>query len=748
MKNALKLYSLFLWLLIFSVNLNALSAVPETPFYEMSFPGQLTGSVIAQPEKGRHDSAVAWIKKSGCEIISDMPIVGLIEVYPTTMSIEQFEFRATGSGLFQMIERDVVQECFSDVIPNDPLFNYCWYIRASNTDQDIDADLAWDNIPATAITRTVAILDGHGTLGHVDLDANVVARYNAHTQTSNIDPENSNEKHINACAGIVAPVYNNGIGVPGLGKNLLKLRLVKFGYNAQSNGSFAATFADQVRAFNNAASDPTVASVSCSWGSNYSASVQVAINALISAGISVFASTGNSGLITSSQYPAAYIGVLAVSATSSSDLKSSFSNYGGVTFCGAPGNSITTTDNMGTSGYTTNDYNQSFSGTSASCPMVAAVGGLLKTVRPDAPSDSIKKWIAQGCEKVGPYNYTTSAAHPLSSWSLETGYGRLNINNSLLKALAWNGVVVPPPSAHTISVTCSASPSVIEVGQQLTISAVQSTNAPSLPQIASTIQYFYSTDPVYSSSDILIATDQTVLGTGTASGDESAMYIIPSGTGTRYILVTDAQLQLKCSSVITVGAASPPPPPPAGFVDAAISFNVAPPSITCQNSLTISVKITNTGSVAISAYKISYGWNNSLSTLTVNLPSPISPGSFRSASFQNWMIPSLGNNTFRANILTINGSQDGNLLNNSIASVCQRTTCPTGDVEVIMPDYVPDPEEMVLTMELQRTFVYSITGSLLYTLLPNERPVLAYGLYIIREEYNYGTVITEKRTSL
>jgi subtilisin family serine protease len=84
------------------------------------------------------------------------------------------------------------------------------------------------------------------------------------------------------------------------------------------------------------------------------------------------ASAGNNNT-SAPQYPAAYAGVLSVAATDELDVKSSFSNYGSAVFVDAPGSHIISAVPGG--GYSISN------GTSFSAPLVAAMAGLVRSLR-------------------------------------------------------------------------------------------------------------------------------------------------------------------------------------------------------------------------------------------------------------------------------------------------------------------------------------------------------------------------------
>ena len=133
------------------------------------------------------------------------------------------------------------------------------------------------------------------------------------------------------------------------------------------------------------------------------------IEEAVKAGVTVVASAGN-GNTSIPQYPAAYPGVLGVSATKLNDTKTSFSDYGSTIFVSAPGSNIISAFPGG--------YYAELSGTSFSAPMVAAEAALLRSLK----TSGWKNSIAAGVDNINALN---------PAYIGQLGTGRIN----LLKAL-------------------------------------------------------------------------------------------------------------------------------------------------------------------------------------------------------------------------------------------------------------------------------------------------------------------------
>jgi serine protease len=99
------------------------------------------------------------------------------------------------------------------------------------------------------------------------------------------------------------------------------------------------------------------------------ATVEAVLQDLIALGVTVVAAAGNEGANACGHFPSAQIGVISVGATTSSDVRASFSNYGTCVTIMAPGASITSARLGGGS--------VSMSGTSMASPHVAGTAALM-----------------------------------------------------------------------------------------------------------------------------------------------------------------------------------------------------------------------------------------------------------------------------------------------------------------------------------------------------------------------------------
>jgi Subtilase family/Secretion system C-terminal sorting domain/CARDB len=531
----------------------------------------------------------------------------IVEI-PTGYSFEAFNKRCMQSGCIQQVHRDEIIACQSHQT-NDPMFNSSWHIQQAN-DIDIDAPEAWNLIPTSAPMRSIAIIEGVGfdTL-NVDLAGRFIDRYNAVDNSTNVYSNVTAERHGTATSGIPGAIANNAISAAGLGYNKLKLQVIRLGYNITSTGNFTTTSVMQAAAVNRAIAQSSTVAISMSFSSSsyqsafFNAITSARLQGRANKGIPVFASTGNSGLNTWTNYPASYSGVIAVGATTSSDGRASFSNYGPGITLSAPGSSIATTDITGAEGYSTGD-NAYFSGTSAACPLAASVGALMLVANDQLTETQVKQFLAQSCQKVGGFSYTTNTSNPYSTWSSELGYGRVNMRAAIELSLSQSPVI--PDITLSGTTVSAASPA---VGQTITIYATQQINPATGSAVFPVLEYRYSNDAVWSSDDIIIGTDASTLGSGVATESESITYMIPAGSGTKYILLrADAQSAVNESSeannttVLTITL-----PVSAALPDITLSgASVSATSVVVGQSITISCTQNTTSAGTILSPSLQY----------------------------------------------------------------------------------------------------------------------------------------------
>ena len=296
--------------------------------------------------------------------------------------------------------------------PNDTRYPEQWHYNESTG--GINAVPAWDR--ATGNGVVVAVIDT-GIVPHSDLFANLLPGYDfvsdaaaardgggrdnnprdegdwyAAGECGSATGSNSSW-HGTHVAGTIAAVTNNAAGVAGVafGARILPVRAL-----AKCGGTLA-DIADAIvwsagGSVPGVPANPTPAKVinmslggSGACGTTY----QSAINSARALGAVVVVAAGNSNVDAANARPANCSGVITVAATTRSGGKASFSNFGAVVDLAAPGASILSTLNAGTTVPGAESY-AFYSGTSMATPHVAGIAALLFQAKPTATPDEIE----------------------------------------------------------------------------------------------------------------------------------------------------------------------------------------------------------------------------------------------------------------------------------------------------------------------------------------------------------------------
>jgi subtilisin family serine protease len=327
-----------------------------------------------------------------------------------------------------------------DIIPDDKHFSKLWGLNNSGQengryDADIDAPEAWSMHKGSSII--VAVIDTGVDYNHQDLSDNMWTNQDE-IPDNNIDDDNNgfiddyygydfvnndgnpydDQSHGTHCAGTIAAIGNNGIGVAGVNWNA-RIMALKF-LNNEGRGSTS----DAIKALEYAIQMGAKISNNSWGGGSYSQALYDAINKANSMGHIFVSAAGNGGSDKIGDnndgipvYPCTFNieSIVSVAATDINDKRAVFSNFGRISVdLGAPGVKIYSTLPGNNYGYK--------NGTSMATPHVTGSISLIMGIFPSFQSWQIKDFIIQTVDPVSDLANTTVSG------------GRLNLFQALTMA--------------------------------------------------------------------------------------------------------------------------------------------------------------------------------------------------------------------------------------------------------------------------------------------------------------------------
>ena len=242
--------------------------------------------------------------------------------------------------------------------------NATWGLDRSDDRSGRDGTYTW-NADGTGVTAYV--IDTGIRTSHVDFGGRATNGFDAFGG----DGQDCNGHGTHVAGTVGGATY-------GIAKNvdLVGVRVL----DCNGSGSYSGVIAGIDWVVANA-SGPSVANMSLGGGA--SSSVDAAVNNAVASGVVMAVAAGNDNRNACNYSPARAADALTVGSTTSSDARSSFSNYGSCVDLFAPGSSITS------AWYTSNTATVTISGTSMASPHVAGAAALYLDLNPGASSTEV-----------------------------------------------------------------------------------------------------------------------------------------------------------------------------------------------------------------------------------------------------------------------------------------------------------------------------------------------------------------------
>ncbi len=262
--------------------------------------------------------------------------------------------------------------------------------------------------------------------------------WNFSSDTNNVtagqtNTTSSSVTHGTIVSGLIGAQSNNSVGISGENWNT-KIMPLQALDDTGSGDTVSVSLAIRY------AVDHGAHIINLSLGSNGSDAVLAEqVQYAIAHGVAIVAAAGNDGC-DCVLYPARYPGVIAVGATTSSNVRASFSSYGSTLTLVAPGTNICSTS--WAVGNTTSSYGCGYNGTSFSSPLVAGAVGILVAQNKALTPAQIKAALIASSTQLSPMG-------GLSRTDMY-GSGLLNVNQGI-QAVALPQPLGVPINIHTVS---------------------------------------------------------------------------------------------------------------------------------------------------------------------------------------------------------------------------------------------------------------------------------------------------------
>lgn len=372
------------------------------------------GRLLVQPRPGLPDAEFdKIIKPHGGKQVGKIDAINVRVIQlPPNASEKAVEALLKNNKHLKFAERDRILK--PSATANDKYFPNAWHLSKTG------APTAWDQ--STGRDMVIAILDTGIDGAHPDLSGKLVPGWNFYDNNSNTSDVHG---HGTAVGGAAVALTNNSIGVAAVAPDafLMPVRIADPTANAT-----ASMIAQGLSWAADKGAD--VANISYA-GVPGNSTIQAAAQYMKNKGGVVVVAAGNNGI---EESVAPHSSMVAVSATDTNDVKTSWSSYGSYVDIAAPGTTIYSTGNGGVYG--------TYAGTSLASPVVAGVVALIKAANPALPPDDVERVLFSTATDLG-----------------TAGFDKLYGNGRVNAAAAVQAAISATPSDATAPSVAFASPS-------------------------------------------------------------------------------------------------------------------------------------------------------------------------------------------------------------------------------------------------------------------------------------------------
>lgn len=355
------------------------------------------------------------------------------------------------SSLVEVFIPDSVERQTPRFVPNDPDYPDQWHLDNSGQSggtigEDVNITSAWNNLNGSGVT--ISIVDDGLDHNHPDISPNYVPSLSYDFCSSDTDPQPvGNDAHGTAAGGVAGAVGNNGIDVVGAG----------FGANLAGSRLIACSSPDSLEAQALSFMSQSIDIYSNSWGPSDDGATLSGPGPLTLAAMEDGVYNGRGGLgniytwaagnglqsdddsnadgYTNSRF------TIAVTAVDHNGEQSYYAEPGANILVSAPSNGagvgITTTDIVGSPGYTNGDTTSNFGGTSSATPLVSGVISLILEANPNLTWRDVQEVLVQSSRK-NDFNDPSWMLNQGGHWfSHKYGFGVIDAGSATDLAINW-----------------------------------------------------------------------------------------------------------------------------------------------------------------------------------------------------------------------------------------------------------------------------------------------------------------------